>query len=88
MGQGGIQMGNAVWTQYCAEHGIGYDGKMEKPAKDEYFKTFFEETVTGQLVSLSVYVKHFSSLPLPLRSQETWELILNQLFLTMFDEDQ
>ena len=51
-------MGNAIWKQYCAEHGIGLDGKREnkelKENTDVYFKTFFEETVTGQLVRLFV----------------------------------
>jgi len=50
VGQGGIQTGNAIWLQYCAEHGIGVDGKKKEKSKDNYFKTFFEETVTGQLV--------------------------------------
>jgi len=52
VGQGGIQLGNAIWKQYCAEHDIGLDGKKtkEKESNDNYFKTFFEETVTGQLV--------------------------------------
>jgi len=50
VGQGGIQVGNAIWKQYCTEHAIGLDGKKTEPSNDNYYKTFFEETVTGQLV--------------------------------------
>jgi len=50
VGQGGIQMGNAIWKQYCKEHDIGVDGKKKKAGNDNYFKTFFEETINGQLV--------------------------------------
>jgi len=50
VGQGGIQMGNAIWKQYLKEHDIGVDGKQQKASNDNYFKTFFEETINGQLV--------------------------------------
>eukprot|EP00484_Ammonia_sp_Unknown_P001022 CAMPEP_0197019730 /NCGR_PEP_ID=MMETSP1384-20130603/318_1 /TAXON_ID=29189 /ORGANISM="Ammonia sp." /LENGTH=45 /DNA_ID= /DNA_START= /DNA_END= /DNA_ORIENTATION= len=33
VGQCGIQLGQAVWEQYCAEHAIEVDGK--KPGKIE-----------------------------------------------------
>jgi len=58
VGQAGIQLGNAVWAQYCAEHKIKPDGKLEDPdnAKDKYFTTFFEETGTGQFVPRNITV--------------------------------
>jgi len=50
------QLGNAVWTQYCAEHKITPDGTLETEAKDMYFTTFFEETGTGQFVPRQITV--------------------------------
>jgi len=58
VGQCGIQMGNAVWTQYCAEHTINPDGTRGKDYNKEntYFKTFFEETSAGQYVPRQIVV--------------------------------
>jgi len=57
VGQAGIQVGNAVWTQYCAEHMIKPDGKLQDDAgTDKYFTTFFEETGTGQFVPRNITV--------------------------------
>jgi tubulin alpha len=57
VGQAGIQLGNSVWAQYCAEHEIKPDGKLKDPeAKDKYFTTFFEETGTGQFVPRNITV--------------------------------
>jgi len=59
VGQAGIQLGNAVWEQYCAEHNIKPDGQLkEKDAEkeDSYFTTFFEETGTGQYVPRNITV--------------------------------
>jgi len=56
VGQCGIQLGNAVWTQYCAEHGINPDGTLKEQGKDMYFTTFFEETGTGQFVPRNIAV--------------------------------
>jgi len=58
VGQAGIQLGNAVWKQYCSEHSIKTDGTLEADAKDEskYFTTFFEETGTGQYVPRNITV--------------------------------
>jgi len=63
VGQAGIQLGNAVWTQYCAEHGIKPDGTLiasedDQTEKDKnlYFTTFFEETGTGQFVPRNITV--------------------------------
>jgi len=56
VGQAGIQVGNAVWTQYCAEHKIEPDGKLKEQTEDKYFTTFFEETGTGQFVPRNITV--------------------------------
>jgi len=61
VGQAGIQLGNAVWTQYCYEHEINPDGTLKKKDeelqnKDKYFTTFFEETGTGQFVPRNITV--------------------------------
>jgi len=61
VGQAGIQLGNAVWTQYCSEHKIKPDGTLENDAadgkdSDKYFTTFFEETGTGQFVPRNITV--------------------------------
>jgi len=67
VGQAGIQLGNAVWQQYCAEHSIKPDGtrkedgdklndKGEKGVEDMYFTTFYEETGTGQFVPRNITV--------------------------------
>jgi len=59
VGQAGIQLGNAVWTQYSAEHQINPDGKPVKDdlsAQDKYFTTFFEETGNGQFVPRQITV--------------------------------
>jgi len=56
VGQGGIQMGQAVWSQYGSEHNISAKGKMEKEPQDEYFLTFYEETAAGQFVPRNLSV--------------------------------
>jgi len=57
VGQAGIQLGNAVWNQYCAEHQIKPDGtQAEDAAEDKYFTTFYEETGTGQYVPRNITV--------------------------------
>jgi len=56
VGQAGIQLGNAVWKQYCAEHGIKPDGSLKDAEADKYFTTFYEETGTGQFVPRNITV--------------------------------
>jgi len=57
VGQAGIQLGNAVWTQYCCEHKIKTDGTLEdQENEDKYFTTFYEETGTGQYVPRNITV--------------------------------
>jgi len=52
VGQGGVQLSNAVWSQYCTEHGITLSGDRgdDFHAEDEYYLTFFEEGGTGKIV--------------------------------------
>jgi len=58
VGQGGNQLGNAVWHQYCGEHKVTADGKRNDPSgkEDQYFYTFFEETQSGQYVPRNLSV--------------------------------
>jgi len=61
VGQAGIQLGNAVWEQYTAEHKIKPDGTMDEAVSaalgdKKYFTTFFEETGTGQFVPRNITV--------------------------------
>jgi len=60
VGQAGIQLGNSIWAQYCAEHNIKEDGTLTVDKivseADKYFTTFFEETGTGQFVPRNITV--------------------------------
>jgi len=58
VGQAGIQLGNAVWKQYCCEHSIKNDGTLanESDGASKYFTTFYEETGTGQYVPRNITV--------------------------------
>jgi len=57
VGQGGIQLGNCVWDQYCTEHNIDNQGSRNDSKEDSYYKTFFEETRVGeQCVPRNLYV--------------------------------
>jgi hypothetical protein len=40
VGQAGIQLGQAVWEQYLAEHSIDNQGKKAK-SEDTSFRVFF-----------------------------------------------
>ena len=55
VGQCGIQLGQAVWEQYCAEHGIDTSGKKPK-SEDASFLCFYEETGAGQYVPRNLMV--------------------------------
>ncbi|ETO21824.1 tubulin alpha-3 chain [Reticulomyxa filosa] len=58
VGQAGIQLGNAIWEQYCAEHGIDNSGKRkENVAKMIPSKCSFEETGSGQFVPRNLAVE-------------------------------
>jgi len=63
VGQGGCQLGNAVWEQYCTEHLIENDGTRDAAklaekglSDDNNFMTFFEETNAGQYVPRNLSV--------------------------------
>jgi len=49
IGQGGIQLGNAVWQQYCEEHEMNNDGTPQSDfdAESRQLLTFFEEILDG-----------------------------------------
>ena len=57
IGQCGIQLGQAVWEQYCAEHDIQKTGQRDdaKP-NSSAFKCFFQETGAGQFVPRNLMV--------------------------------
>ena len=55
VGQCGIQLGSAVWEQYCAEHSIDKTG-TKKDLEDKSFLCFFEETGAGQFVPRNLMV--------------------------------
>ena len=46
VGQCGIQMGEVIWRNYCAEHHIDRQGHIQ-PHSDTAFHTFFQETRGG-----------------------------------------
>jgi len=56
VGQCGIQVGNAIWEQYCAEHGITVKGDNPSTHDDGTFQCFFEETGAGQYVPRNLMV--------------------------------
>jgi tubulin alpha len=57
VGQAGIQLGQAVWAQYNAEHSIDPTGKRDKSAKeDTSFLVFYEQTGSGQYVPRNISV--------------------------------
>jgi len=42
VGQAGIQLGNSIWEQYCAEHAIDNAGKRkDNDDKNTSFRVFF-----------------------------------------------
>jgi tubulin alpha len=53
VGQGGIQLNNAIWNQYITEHHISPAGTLESStssSNDKNYLTFFNEVGTGKLV--------------------------------------
>lgn len=57
MGQAGVQMGNAIWELYCAEHAVGMDGLQKaKPMDQECQSTFFQLSPRGQCVPRSIFI--------------------------------
>lgn len=57
IGQGGIQIGNATWELYCAEHGIAPDGTIkENTFVDNAATTFFGQSSNGKYVPRTVMV--------------------------------
>jgi len=50
LGQGGVQLGSAIWEQYLGEHGISADGSRSDSADERYTETFFSESSEGQFV--------------------------------------
>ena len=55
VGQCGIQLGNSVWEQYCAEHTIDKTGHKAK-SEDNSFQCFYEESGSGLYVPRNISV--------------------------------
>ncbi|KAH9032214.1 alpha tubulin [Lactarius hengduanensis] len=60
VGQAGVQIGNACWELYTAEHGLGPDGRLgandTMRGNADGFSTFFSETSSGKYVPRSLYI--------------------------------
>jgi len=60
VGQAGIQLGNAIWTQYCVEHNIdfkkGHREVTNATKNSDNHKTFFEEVNSGANVPRCIAV--------------------------------
>ncbi|KAL5238445.1 hypothetical protein ACI65C_005855 [Semiaphis heraclei] len=61
VGQAGVQMGNAVWSLYGMEHGIGHDGCLTAATAADAacpaeHSTFYKETMSGQYIPRTVMV--------------------------------
>jgi len=56
VGQGGVQLGNSIWKQYCNEHDVDAKGNRAESVEDEGFGSFFEETSMGQYVPRNVSI--------------------------------
>ena len=56
IGQCGVQMGQTILKQYCAEHGIDKEGK--KTLKEEYssFKSIFDENKSGEYTTRNLMI--------------------------------
>jgi len=56
VGQCGIQLGQTIWEQYCAEHGVTVKGDNPETKDDGTFECFFEQTGAGQYVPRNLMV--------------------------------
>merc|ERR1711971_1302017 len=53
---GGIQLGQTIWEQYCAEHGVTVKGDNPDTSDDGTFECFFEQTGDGLYVPRNLMV--------------------------------
>ena len=86
VGQCGIQLGNRVWIQYCAEHGITKMGQNPSTSDDGTFQCFFEETAAGQYVPRNLSVDLEPNVIDDVRNGE-WAAIFGEEFLLAGKED-
>ena len=61
VGQCGVQLGQCVWEQYCAEHSVNNIGTKSKSKNNSHSQkcamdVFFEETDIGQYVPRNIMV--------------------------------
>ena len=59
-GQCGIQLGQAIWEQYCHEHKIDRIGQRDDKLEDTTFTCFFEETGSKRDQSRKVPLLRFN----------------------------
>jgi len=88
IGQGGIQVGNAVWAQYAEEHDVNADGTKQEDFNpdDSQLQTFFEENGQGRLVPRNLYVDLESSVIDDVRTGD-YKQMFNPNFLLNGIED-
>jgi len=58
LGQGGVQLGSAVWAQYAEEHDVDPDGTKQEDynPEDRQLFSFFEEASNGSIVPRNLFV--------------------------------
>jgi tubulin alpha len=58
IGQAGVQIGNATFELFCAEHNLTPDGRLQEGIDhvDDSFTTFFSESSASKYVPRSVYI--------------------------------
>eukprot|EP01083_Nonionella_stella_P273510 927821_1 len=86
VGQCGIQLGQAVWEQYCAEHNIDKNGTKSNKQEDQSFKCFFEETSNGKYFPRSLMVDSESDVIDDMKAS-AYAAIFNPAFLLTGYED-
>ena len=85
VGQAGIQLGAAVWDQYCAEHGVLPNGKNPDTSDDGSFRCFFEETNSGMFVPRNLSVDLEPNVIDDVRSGYVYALITMQTVMKTFN---
>jgi len=86
VGQGGNQLANKVWEQYCTEHGITREGMYGGDGTDSSYLTFFEETASGVTVPRNLGVDLEGTVLDDIR-KGPWKSIYHPEFLLNGKED-
>eukprot|EP00483_Globobulimina_turgida_P011695 UN11717 len=86
VGQAGIQLGQAVWEQYCCEHSIDRTGNKHSEEKENSFHCFYEETTAGQYVPRNLMIDLEPNVIDDVKNSQ-YSNIFNDTFLLHGDED-